>query len=201
MKKIILLSAVCLCCFSVFGQLPINFGIHGGVSNTKLKVDRSSSGPIDYLKSSAKTGFMVGLFGRINLGPIYVEPSLNYSHRESETKIDNGNIQGNGTGYGRVKYDSFDIPVMLGIPFVDLSVVKLRLFAGPVASFTGKLKIKDLGAFKADNDKVMWNGKVGLGVDVWKITFDMDYEKSFKKFQNDVKGPSAFNFTLGFKII
>ncbi|MDR1756154.1 MAG: PorT family protein [Culturomica sp.] len=197
MKKIILLSAVCFCCFSVFGQLPVNFGIHGGVSNTKLKVDRGSTATIDYLKSSAKTGYMIGLFGRVNLGPVYVEPSLNYSHRESETKINNLG----DAGSGRVKYNSFDIPVMLGFHVVDISLAKVRVFAGPVASFTGKLKIDDLGAFKANNDEMMWSGKVGLGVDVWKLTFDVDYEKAFKKFQDNVKGPSALNFTLGFKII
>ena len=196
MKKIILLLAVSFSCLAMSAQSPVHFGVHGGVSNTKLKVSKSGSNNIDYLKSSAKSGYMIGLFGRINLGPLYVEPSLNYSHRESETDV---NTQ-NGSGSGKVKYDSFDIPVMLGFHFIDISLVKLRAYLGPVASFTGKLKIDDLG-FKSDNDKVMWNGKVGLGVDVWKFTFDVDYEKSLKKFQDDVKGPSAFNFTLGFKII
>ena len=51
----------------------------------------------------------------------------------------------------------------------------------------------------------MWNGKIGVGVDVWKLTFDIDYEKGLKKFQDNgngkIKSPRSFNFTLGLKII
>lgn len=95
---------------------------------------------------------------------------------------------------------------MLGLHVIDVPALKLRAYLGPVASFTGKLKWdnEDFGD-RLDNRKVMWNGKIGVGVDVWKLTFDIDFEKGFKNFQNKdyikVKSPRSFNFTLGFKII
>lgn len=194
MKKLIILWVVCLGYLASTAQSPLNIGIHGGISNTKIKVKDVPS----VLKNSSNTGYMLGVFARINLGPVYVEPSLNYSHKEGEVK---------GDGYSSsLKYNSFDIPVMLGLHILDLKLVKLRAYLGPVASFTGKLKWdkKNFGNW-IDNDKVMWNGKIGLGADVWKFTFDIDYEKGFKKFQNDqaikIKAPRSFNFTLGFKII
>lgn len=194
MKKLVILLAVCLGYLTSMAQSPLNIGIHGGISNTKIKVKDVPS----VLKNGSNTGYMLGVFARINLGPVYVEPSLNYSHKEGEVK---------GDGYSSsLKYNSFDIPVMLGLHILDLKLVKLRAYLGPVASFTGKLKWdkEDFGDW-IDNDKVMWNGKIGLGADVWKFTFDIDYEKGFKKFQNDqsikIKSPRSFNFTLGFKII
>lgn len=194
MKKILISLMLCFGCWSLMAQSPINIGIHGGISNTKIKV--KDIGHV--LKSGSNTGYMVGVFARLNLGPIYLEPSFNYSHKEGEVK--------NNSDKSSLKYNSFDIPVMVGLHVLDLPIVKLRAYLGPVASFTGKLKW-DKSAFGngIDNDKVMWNGKVGVGVDVWKLTFDIDYEKGLKKFQNNdygkIKAPRSFNFTLGLKII
>ncbi|CCZ09618.1 MULTISPECIES: porin family protein [Culturomica] len=193
MKKLFILLAVCLGTLTCMAQSPLNFGIHGGISNTKIKVKDVPT----VLKNGSNTGYMFGVFARVNLGPLYVEPSLNYSHKEGEVK---------GDGYSSsLKYNSFDIPLMVGLHILDLPIVKLRAYLGPVVSFTGKLKW-DKGDFgnAIDNDKTMWNGKIGVGVDVWKLTFDIDYEKGLKKFQNDeikIKAPRSFNFTLGFKII
>lgn len=185
MKKIITLLAICLCSYAAKAELPINIGVHGGISSNKLKVD------INGIKSEAKSGYMFGAFCRVNLGLIYLEPSLNYTHRESDLN--------STVNEGTLKYNTFDIPVMVGLKVLDLSVVKLRAYLGPVASFPGKIKISGLDDLKSDN--VMWNGKVGVGVDVWKLTFDIDYEKGLKNIGKELKAPRAFNFTLGFKII
>lgn len=123
---------------------------------------------------------------------------MNFSHKKGEVKDE--------VNKSALKYNSFDIPVMLGLHVIDVPALKLRAYLGPVASFTGKLKWdnEDFGD-RLDNRKVMWNGKIGVGVDVWKLTFDIDFEKGFKNFQNKdyikVKSPRSFNFTLGFKII
>lgn len=194
MKKIILSLLLCIGSWALMAQSPLNIGIHGGISNTEIKV--KDLGHV--LKTGSNTGYMVGVFARVNLGPIYLEPALNYSHKESEVK--------NSSDKGKLKYNSFDIPVMAGLHILDLPIVKLRAYLGPVASFNGKLKWNktDFGN-KIDNDKVMWSGKIGVGVDVWKLTFDIDYEKGLKKFQDNndgkIKAPRSFNFTLGLKII
>ena len=190
MKKLFFTLLLGSFSWAVIAQSPINVGVHGGISNNKIKVKDIGH----TLKSGSNTGWMVGAFVRVNLGPIYLEPSLNYAHKEGEVKTEHAKSS--------LKYNSFDIPVMVGLHVLDLPVVKLRTYLGPVASFTGKLK--SFG-HKLDNDKMMWNGKVGVGVDVWKLTFDIDYEKGLKKFQDNefgkIKSPRSFNFTLGLKII
>ena len=112
---------------------------------------------------------------------------MNFAHKESKIKV--GSI-------GKFKYSSIDIPVMVGYNILKLPIFKLRGFAGPVASFVTKDLKSDF-----NTDKMMWNGKIGAGVDVWKVTFDIDYEFGLKKFGDGVKAPKSWNLTLGFKII
>ncbi|MGL5681435.1 MAG: porin family protein [Marinifilaceae bacterium] len=185
MKKLLL---ACIICFSFTAlsaqQLPISIGVHGGVSNTKMKVD------IKNYKSDPKLGYMVGAFARFNISSFYIEPSFNFCHRESECNIFSESIP--------LKYNAVDIPVMLGLYLFRLPLLKVRAFAGPVASFPGNMKDN---ALDLRTKNYMWNGKVGAGIDLWKFTFDLDYEKGFSKFENDLKSPRVFNFTFGIKII
>ena len=135
---------------------------------------------------------------RVNLGKLYLEPALNYSHKKSVLETQTLAV-GEDPSNLDLKLNTFDIPVMLGFQVLDLSIVKLRAFLGPVLS-VGKVKnLKKLGDISTD--KTNWHGKVGVGVDVWKLTFDIDYEKAFKNLGHELKAPRSFNFTLGLKII
>ena len=135
---------------------------------------------------------------RVNLGKLYLEPALNYSHKKSVLETQTLAV-GEDPSNLDLKLNTFDIPVMLGFQVLDLSIVKLRAFLGPVLS-VGKVKnLKKLGDISTD--KTNWHGKVGVGVDIWKLTFDIDYEKAFKNLGHELKAPRSFNFTLGLKII
>lgn len=181
MKKIVILAFFSLIGLTTMAQsLPISLGIHGGWNDAKIKAKE--------YKVESHGGYMIGASARINFGSIYLEPALNFAHKES--KVTAGNI-------GKFKYSSIDIPVMVGYHILELPIFKLRGFVGPVASFTTKKLKKDM----FDTDKMMWNGKVGAGVDVWKVTFDIDYEFGLKKFGDGIKAPKSWNLTLGFKII
>lgn len=176
----VVLALFCLIGATTMAQsLPINIGVHGGWNDAKIKTKE--------FKVDSHGGYMFGAFVRINFGSIYLEPALNFAHKES---------RGKDVEWAKLKYNSIDIPVMVGYNILELSIFKLRGFAGPVASFLTKDVNKNL-----DTDNVMWNGKVGAGVDVWKVTFDIDYEFGLKKFGDGVKAPKSWNLTLGFKII
>ena len=190
MKRVLSLLLICLCSYGVMAQLPINIGIHGGTSSNRIKVKDIPQA----IGTRAHTGYMLGAFARVNLGKRYLEPSYNYSHKESVVETKN-----EGEKDYNLKMNSFDIPVMLGFRVLDLSILKLRAFLGPVVSFP---TLKDISEITdVDSDKTNWRGKLGVGVDVWKLTFDVDYEKAFKNLGHELKAPRSFNFTLGLKII
>ena len=188
MKKIFTLLCICCLGFGAMAQLPINLGVHGGISSNRIKFKDIPQA----IGTQANTGYMFGAFMRVNLGKLYLEPALNYSHKESV-------LEGNNMNNTNLKLNTFDIPIMLGLQVLDLSIVKLRAFLGPVLAVGKAKNFKDFSI--TSTDKTNWHGKVGVGVDVWKLTFDIDYEKAFKNLGHELKAPRSFNFTLGLKII
>ena len=74
MKKLVILAFFSLIGLTTMAQsLPINFGIHGGWNDAKIKTKG--------YKVDSHGGYMIGAFARINLGSIYLEPALNFAHK------------------------------------------------------------------------------------------------------------------------
>lgn len=195
MKNLVVALFICFLGYGAMAQSPINIGVHGGVSTNRFDLRDIT----EVHDTKDNTGYMIGAFMRFNFGRGYLEPALNYAHREStaeqRAKLSNKRDEID------LKMNSFEIPVLLGYKLVNLKVVQVRTFIGPMLSI-GKLKnLKKLGNQNEDPDKANWRFKVGAGVDVWKLTFDVDYEKAFKKLSHEVKAPRSFNFTVGLKLI
>lgn len=194
MKKLLLATLVCFLGIGAMAQLPINLGIHGSISSNRIKVKDLPT----VIGTQANTGYMLGGFIRLNLGKLYLEPSLNYSHKKSIIEQDQLSLGGDENKVD-LKLNTFDIPLMVGVQVLDLSILRLRAFLGPVLSVGKISNLKHLGDVSAD--KTNWHGKIGVGADLWKLTFDIDYEKAFKDMGHKIKAPRSFNFTVGLKII
>ncbi|WP_461637318.1 porin family protein [Labilibaculum euxinus] len=193
MKKIFLAAVICMFSSALFAQLssPVNFGLHAGLVSTKADYENSS---LSSIKEESKNGMMVGAFLRINLNKWYVQPELNYVSRKSEVSLE-------GIPFD-LKTKSLDVPILLGYKIVKLPAFKLRAFAGPVASFKIDDSFKNtLGEIDEDFNGAVWNAKVGAGVDVWKLTLDVDYEFGLSDVSSEfLKKNKMMNVTLGFKI-
>ena len=195
MKKLILLAVVCLFSSALFAQVssPINLGFHGGLVSTKI--DSELQG-VSGVKDKADNGMMLGAFLRINLNKWYVQPELNYVSRKSEIESGLGSIE--------IKRKSLDVPMLLGYKLVKLPAFKLRTFAGPVASFKIDDSLKSTIEGQVSDpsfEGAVWNAKVGAGVDVWKLTLDVDYEFGLSDVSSEfLKKNKMFNVTLGFKL-
>ena len=97
--------------------------------------------------------------------------------------------------------NTVDLPIMLGWKFINLTVAKVRFYLGPQFSAGNIKNLKKITQESINEDKITVRGKVGLGVDVGNLTFDLDVEKGFKKMSNELKAPRSFNLTVGFKLI
>ncbi|WP_372751498.1 porin family protein [Labilibaculum sp.] len=192
MKKIILVAVICMLSSTLFAQLssPISFGLHTGLVSTKMDYKDADASSI---KEESKNGMMLGAFLRVNLNKWYLQPELNYVSRKSEVVVD-------GNSYD-IKTKSLDIPMLLGYKIVKLPLFKLRAFAGPVASFNIDDSFKStLESVDEDFEGAVWNAKVGAGVDVWKLTLDVDYEFGLSDVSSEfLKKNKMYNVTLGFK--
>ena len=133
MKKILLAAFICVMAFTASAQLasPISVGVHGGWSSTMIDIKHPS---ISNIKSSAEGGYMLGVFGRLNLGKLYIQPELNYVRRKGAVEIP-GSTQGSKIA-SDLTYSSIDIPILLGYKIIKLPLFNIHLFAGPVASFS-----------------------------------------------------------------
>ena len=209
MKKIFLFAIALLLSTSVMAQLDL--GIKAGYSSSKLATSKSD------VKSELKSNFTAGVFLRVG-DKWYLQPELNYFSSGSTFEVKNTN-----NGEAELKMHNLQIPVFIGrkiLSFGGLGCVRIQ--AGPTATFvlSDKTKLKDIPEEVADIykdfdvKKVQWGLQFGAGVDVWKLTLDVQYQLGltdvFKKYEmenatgNPIKMTSknrSFVVTLGFKFI
>jgi hypothetical protein len=195
MKKFFLLMFMSLCSVAVMADMPINFGIHAGTSLNRIKFKDLSQ----IKESKENVGYMIGGFARINLGKCYIEPALNFAHKASTAEIKKTDTDRGGNV--NIEMNTVDVPIMVGWKFINLAVAKVRFYLGPQFSVGSIKNLKRLTQESIDEDKVTVRGKVGLGVDVGNLTFDLDVEKGVKEMSNELKAPRSFNLTIGFKFI
>jgi len=211
MKKLLVIIFIVLLSVPAFSQ--IKFGLKAGVSTTSLSMSSFStitSGSTTYTVNaltSAKYGFNGGAFVRLTFFGIYVQPELLFSTRTNEYTVTDVTNQASPVSYvAKQNFNKLDIPVMVGF-----KLGPLRLNAGP----SGSLLInspKDLITnpdYKNNYNKLTFGYQAGLGFDLLgHLTFDVRYEGSLKKYQNQIQNltgtkynlddrPNAFLFSVG----
>ncbi len=211
MKKLVVLALIIITSIPAFSQ--VKFGIKAGVSTTNLSmadIKQLSSGNTTYTVdalTTAKYGFHGGVFVRLTLLGIYLQPELLFTTRTNEYAISNTTNPQSITSYvAKQSFNKLDIPVMVG-----LKLGPLRVNAGPVGSLlinSPKALITNPD-FKNNYSKMTFGYQAGLGFDLLNfLTFDLRYEGSLKKYQNQIENlaktkvnlddrPNAFVFSLG----
>jgi hypothetical protein len=204
MKKTIVLVIAVILALPAFSQL--NFGIMAGVSTTSVAMDNvpipSSSYTIKDLKSS-NFGFHAGVFLRLGIKKLYVQPELLLSTRSTKYSI-----MGLDTTSVTQVFTRLNVPVMLGFKFGPI-----RLNAGPSFNFLINSP-KDLikgDEYKSINKSMTMGYQAGLGLDVLKkLTIDLRFEGSLKRYQNQIQTaagdkialddrPNTFLLSFGYK--
>jgi len=208
MKKLLMFIMIVMIAIPAFPQ--IRAGIKAGLNTTSLSMDDiktvtsgSTSYTVEALKN-AKYGFHGGLFLRLSLFGIYAQPEFLLSTRTNEYTI--VNVQSTASTVVKQKFTKLDIPVMVGAKFGPL-----RINAGPAASLliNSPKELIDNPDYKSMYSRMTIGYQAGLGLDILKkLTFDIRYEGSLKKYQNRIENatgtkfniddrPNAFLFSLG----
>ena len=196
MKKLFAFLLVALLALPAFSQL--NFGLKAGVSTTSLSMPTvktitsgTTSFNVDAL-TDAKYGFHGGAFFRLTFFGIYLQPEFLFTTRTNEYTVQN--VQTSASSVVKQNFNKFDIPVMLGF-----KLGPLRVNAGPTGSFlinTPKELITNPD-FKNRYSKMTVGYQAGLGFDLLNLlTFDLRYEGSLKKYQNQIQNATGTNFNL-----
>ncbi len=196
MKKLFALLFVVLLALPAFSQ--IKFGLKAGVSTTSLTMPSvktvtsgTSSFTVDAL-TNAKYGFHGGAFMRLSFFSFYVQPEFLFTTRTNEYTVQN--VQTSASTIVKQKFNKFDIPVMLGF-----KLGPLRVNAGPTGSFLINTPVDLITNpdFKNRYSKMTVGYQAGLGFDLMEfLTFDLRYEGSLKKYQNQIQNITGTNFNL-----
>ncbi len=188
MKKSVLIIAAIILIHTAHAQF-FQIGLKGGISSSKAQVDEAFSidnSTIQYNSGNAKLGWHIGLYTRIKISKLYIQPELLFSSTGGEIEVTE---EGFSTPeVAEIDLNKLDIPVMVGF-FLTKS---FRIFAGPTFSYLISDEIK--GTALISDIKMNYNNatigyQAGLGFDISRITIDLKYEGNLSKLGDSVTIP------------
>jgi hypothetical protein len=210
MKKSFAVILITLLAIPSFSQFKA--GIKAGVSTNSISMNKAvqlTGQTANYsvmALTNANYGFHGGLFFRLTIMGLFIQPELLFATSENKYTVKNLNTSV-ATEVSQ-KLNNLIIPVMVG-----LKLGPIRVYGGPA----GSISITDPGSLIKDqnqNLQTMYNKmsigyQAGLGMDVIKrLTVDIRYEGSLQKYQTQIQNaaktkvsldnrPNAFLFSLG----
>ncbi|EOZ95476.1 hypothetical protein A33Q_2838 [Indibacter alkaliphilus LW1] len=155
-KSMFLIVGMLFCFDTVNAQMGSGFGVKGGMnynSNGQYFKDAEAiwGNPWNNL------GYNVGVFGKLNLGPLYLRPELGYTNLKSEVN----NVQ--------LTTERLDAPVLVGLNLLG-SVVSV--FAGPSFHYYLQDGLRDF-----DYEKYNAGYQFGIGLNFNSVGLDLRYER------------------------
>lgn len=192
--RIILILSIAL--FTKISNAQIEFGIKGGLNSIDLVSDgikvNNDGKIIDIDFNNSEYGHHLGLYTRIKLLGIYIEPSAIFNSNKVNYSITDYSEDGPVTEIFSEKYYKLDFPLMVGI-----KAGLLRLYGGPVAhlhlaSTSELFNIKDYNQKFKD---ASYGYQAGFGFDIWKLRLDLSYEGNLSAFGDHISiGGNQYSF-------
>jgi opacity protein-like surface antigen len=186
MKHILLTILACFA-ISMAAQAQLTVGIKGGIGASKVDVDEVRNNPWQYKDSENITGYHAGVFTRLQILGLFVQPEAVLS--STGGKVDIFNDQTSETSTEKFKFTRLDVPLLAGINLFGVA----RVQAGPVASvlLSAKQEGKTMDDYLKETD---WGWQAGVGVDISRLTLDLRYERVKRAYTNDAQ-QSSYDLT------
>lgn len=165
MKKIILLSVLFLSFLSA--QAQFDFGIRAGVNFPNASFDdfKGNTNYEDVASGDRELGYHAGVFARIKLVVLHVQPELIFTHisHTAKAKAANGDESDIDISFNRI-----DIPLLVGKAFGPVNVK-----VGPVISFNVG---EQSDVLENGLQNGSWGYQLGAGLDIGKFNLELRYE-------------------------
>lgn len=210
MKKSFLLIAALLMLGSTMFAQDLDLGVKIGYQTPNLS----------YQKADIKSGFQnhltFGIFGRVEYGMLYVQPEVLYFKTQNIFSLEATNISEGLLPEENVTFTlneaNLQVPILVGVKFLDLGVATLRAQVGPTANFTlasttlfdktfsltgndGETVTIDENEQAFDTKAIAWGMQAGLGADILgKITLDINYNFGLSKVFGGLNNTNLGNY-------
>lgn len=223
MRKNIFVVILLMLGTSTFAQF--NFGIKAGyissLNTSNLNSVVSGNYNLKSVNSELSNGIHAGVFARVGISHLYIQPELLYAMGKKEYKISYQEIANptNTISYEKlVNISTIDIPILVGYKIVDLKLFNLRAFAGPKLRLNAGSSLDFKNITNSNNSPTLPNLEKdikaaqlgfegGVGLDVLKFTLDARYNLIGDIYQTKITNisfdkipESTFVISLGWKI-
>ena len=204
MKKLSVILFIVLFSVPAFSQF-IKFGIKAGAeSSTAPKYDGFGGlGNYEWnisVMKDASWGFHGGIFTRINIFFLYLQPEVVFASTSYDYAVGNLSPISSSiyTSFPTIsqKFNRLSVPLLVGMKFGSF-----RINAGPVANMQiGSPKaLIDEPNFKDMYKGAVWGFQAGIGVDILKkLTLDARYAGSLGEKYGDAVKIGSQNFKLDY---
>ncbi|HEY9168901.1 MAG TPA: outer membrane beta-barrel protein [Lutibacter sp.] len=185
MNKRILLLAIALISTLFYVNAQSSFGVKGGLSYNSNGEGEfvNETGDIIKNEGKGKSGYNVGVYGKLALGPIYLRPELVYTKTTSEYVLNSEAVD--------YKISRLDMPVLVGLKLIG----PLSVFAGPAFQYTLDNDFKDIQYDRIDNDFTV-GFNFGAGLELGRLGLDVRYERGFNKNEAEFIENSTTSYRL-----
>ncbi|KPQ15611.1 MAG: PorT family outer membrane secretin [Algoriphagus marincola HL-49] len=196
MKKLFVIILLAGFSLPAFSQNS-GFGIKAGVNNSDIKFETE-----EFFTWHSYTGYHVGIFARLDLGGLLIQPELLFTQTGGE--FVSNDLGSNGSERFNANFNRLDIPLMFGVKMFKL----IRLQAGPVASINVNSNLENSIGTVTDVDfkQATLGYQAGLGLDIGNLFIDAKYEGGLSKVTGQIAGFETDNrlnqwiLSVGFKI-
>jgi hypothetical protein len=166
-----------------------DYGIKAGLSynsNGKLEFVNETETIFDN-KGKGKSGFNIGFYGKLSLGPIYLRPELVYTKTTTEYDLD--------SQIEDYKVSKIDIPVLVGMKLIG----PLSIFAGPAFQYVLSNDLMGLSFNSIENDFTV-GMNIGASVKFGRFGFDVRYERGFNESEVEVIDANIQDATILYRL-
>ena len=210
MKKLLLvLSIVLLANVARAEGFGFCLGPKIGYQTTKLSMEKAE------IKKGFSEHFTAGVFGRLTIHNFVIQPELlwfksgqvfNFNMDPSLSVAQGVNVDLNPSL--TLTQQNLAVPILLGYQ-IDGGILKLRANVGPVMYFVLSQKqdvdvnggTQNVNFENLDAKGMTWGAALNVGLDVWKLTLDVNYSFGLSKFfKSDSVGWSFGNNSGSFAL-
>lgn len=149
-----------------------DFGIKAGLSynsNGDIKEFTSEADNIYKNEGKGKSGYNVGIYGKLDLGGIYLRPELVYTKTTSEYELNIG-------GAKDYELSKIDIPVLVGINVIG----PLNVFAGPAFQYVLDNDLEGVKISDVENEFSV-GVNIGASLEIGRLGIDIRYERGLSE--------------------
>ncbi|MDQ0592329.1 opacity protein-like surface antigen [Chryseobacterium ginsenosidimutans] len=166
--------------------LAFHIGIKGGTNFTKMSSESSA------LEGKYGLGYQTGMMTRVDFNHLYVQGEVLFNKRKTSYEMKDGSSS-------KLKWNSINVPIVIGYKIVNNKDFNIRAFAGGVYSYAFNDNLSTTKVLQEGFNKFNVGITGGVGIDYKNFSVDLRYETGLSSISKEFKSkPHSFSLGIGY---